>query len=70
MVYFICDEEDPAFRNRGRDHYVDAWLELVPAQGRVKPVVGSVVTLEDTTAKDHTESGQLDLDHLPTRGGE
>lgn len=42
----------------------EAWLDLMPPNGRIVSVKGDVVALEDLTAKDYIDSDRLDLDHL------
>ena len=69
VFWFIRNEDDPTFGNCGWDHYLDAWLKLIPADGRFKSVEGVVLTLDDLTARDYIESDPLDLDHLSERDG-
>ncbi len=65
--WFIRNEDEPSFENKGWHEYTDAWLALVPPQGRFKKVEGVVQTLDDLTARDYVDSDPLDLDHLSTR---
>ena len=65
--WFVRNEDEPAFENKGWDQYCEAWLTRVPAKGRFKTVEGVVQTLDDLTAREYVESDPLDLDHLSTR---
>lgn len=71
FFWFIRNGEDRSFMARAQsgDQFLEAWLRLVPASGRFKPVNGVVITLDDLTARDYVESDPLDLDHLSTRPG-
>ena len=64
IFWFIRHEEQSQFEGIGWDQFFKQWLKLVPKAGRFYSVEGSVVSLEDMTAKDYVESDQLDLDHL------
>jgi hypothetical protein len=64
MFWFIRDEEQNQFEGIGWDQYLEQWLKLIPESGRFQNVEGSVVALEDMTAKEYVESDKLDLDHL------
>ncbi len=67
--HFIREEDQQLpLDGKGWDQHVDAWLKLVPEQGRFTSVDGYVVTLSDLAAKDYVESDLLDLDHLSVRG--
>jgi hypothetical protein len=67
--WFIREEEAMDFEGRRWDTLLDSWLQLIPAAGRFRHVHGTVLALEDLTAKEYVESDPLDLDHLSTRGG-
>lgn len=64
MFWFIRHEDQIQFEEIGWDKFLEQWLKLIPEAGRFYNVEGSVVTLEDLTAKDYVESDPLDLDHL------
>lgn len=64
MFWFIRDEEQVQFEGIGWDRFLQQWLGLIPTGNRFKSVEGSVVALEDMTAKDYVESDPLDLDRL------
>jgi hypothetical protein len=64
MFWFIRDEQQIEFEGLGWDKLLEKWLELIPEADRFQNVNGSVVTMEDITAKDYVESDPLDLDHL------
>jgi hypothetical protein len=64
MFWFIRNEDNLTFEGMGWHELFKKWLDLVPESGRFKIVEGQVVTLEDLSAKDYTESDSLDLDHL------
>lgn len=64
MFWFVRDEEENQFEGIGWDRFLEKWLQLIPAAGRFSYIQGSVVSLEDMTAKDYVESDPLDLDHL------
>jgi hypothetical protein len=62
--WFIRDEDQNQFKGVGWAQFLNQWLRLIPESGRYKNVEGSVVALEDMTAKEYVESDPLDLDHL------
>lgn len=64
MFWFIRHEEQSQFGGTRWDQFLRQWLQLIPASGRFQNVEGSIVALEDMTAKDYVESDPLDLDHL------
>lgn len=68
MFWFIRNEDEIDFEGNRWESFVARWLKLIPASGRFTQVDGSVVTLDDLTARDYVESDQLDLDHLSARG--
>lgn len=69
MFWFIRNEDETTFEKQSWDVLLDAWLKRVPAQGRFTEVFGSVLTLDDLTAREYVESDPLDLDHLSSRAG-
>jgi hypothetical protein len=64
IFWFIREEEQVQFQGIGWDRFLEQWLKLIPVSGRYQTVEGSVVALEDMTAKEYIESVPLDLDHL------
>lgn len=64
IFWFIRDEDQSQFKGIGWEQFLERWLQLVPESGRYQNVEGSVVALEDMTAKEYVESDPLDLDHL------
>lgn len=62
--WFVRDEEQNHFKGIGWNQFLDQWLDLIPEFGRYRVVGGSVVSLEDMTAKEYVESDPLDLEHL------
>lgn len=66
-LWFVRDEDEPAFEGKGWEHYCEAWLGRVPSGGRFTRVEGVVQTLDDLTAREYVESDPLDLDYLSTR---
>lgn len=64
MFWFIRDEAQVEFAGIGWDRFLPQWLSLISVDERFKSVEGSIVTLEDMTAKDYIESDPLDLDRL------
>jgi hypothetical protein len=64
IFWFIRAEKDDRFQAREWHEWLDSWLELLPASGRFSAVDGSVVTLDDMTAKEYVNSDRLDLDRL------
>jgi hypothetical protein len=64
MFWFIRHEEVPNFNGRNWHELLHSWLALTPKGGRYSLVNGSVVTLDQMTARDYIESDPLDLDHL------
>lgn len=65
--WFIRNEDEPAFEEKGWHVYLEAWLARVKAKGRFQAVEGLVQTLDDLTAREYVESDLLDLDHLSSR---
>lgn len=63
LLLFIRDSGDHGFGGQPWDRWLDAWLRLVPPDGRFQ-VDGLVQTLEDLTAADYVGSDPLDLHHL------
>jgi hypothetical protein len=64
IFWFIRDEDQIQFKGIGWDQFLSQWLQLIPESGRYQSIEGSVVALEDMTAKEYVESDPLDLDHL------
>lgn len=64
MFWFIRNEQETEFQGIGWDQLLEKWLKLIPESGRFHKVNGSVLALEDITAKDYVESDVIDLDHL------
>jgi hypothetical protein len=64
LFWFIRAEEDNRFQDREWCELLDGWLRFLPASGRFSSVDGSIVTLEDMTAKEYVNSDRLDLDRL------
>ena len=64
IFWFIREGEHSQFKGIGWDIFLDQWLRLIPESGRYHNVDGSVVALEDMTAKEYVESAPLDLNHL------
>ncbi|RMG93472.1 MAG: hypothetical protein D6705_18670 [Deltaproteobacteria bacterium] len=67
MFWFIRNDDEPHFEEKGWDHYLDDWLRRLPPGGRFTSIEGLVQTLDDLTARDYVESDPLDLDHLSTQ---
>ncbi len=65
--WFIRGGNERDFDGKGWHSLLENWLKLIPPMGRYQHVDGLVVSLEDLTAKDYTESDPLDLDHLSGR---
>lgn len=65
--WFIRRDEVAAFAGKEWAEWLERWLQLVQPQGRFGSVDGVVASLDDMTARDYTESDQLDLDHLSQR---
>ena len=64
MFWFIRAEEDVLFKNQAWHELLDEWLKLLPPSTRFSAVDGTVVSLDDITAKDYLQSDRLDLDRL------
>lgn len=64
IFWFIRDPKQLDWNGSQWSDLLEKWLKLIPESGRFNNVEGSVVTLEDLTAKDYTESDPLDLDNL------
>ncbi len=67
MFWIIRKGDQPSFEKTDWFKLLEAWLKLVPEEGRFTTVEGLVTTLDDLTARDYVESDPLDLDHLSTR---
>jgi hypothetical protein len=64
IFWFIRADTDDRFQDKEWHEWLDSWLKLLPTSGRVSSVDGSVVTLDDMTAKEYVNSDRLDLDRL------
>jgi hypothetical protein len=64
IFWFIRADTDDRFQDKEWHEWLDSWLKLLPTSGRVSAVDGSVVTLDDMTAKEYVNSDRLDLDRL------
>ncbi|MCZ7664823.1 MAG: hypothetical protein M5U22_18730 [Thermoleophilia bacterium] len=64
FLFIPDDEHQKSVERPDWPHLLDAWLSLVPPQGRFVTVDGFVASLDDLTARDYAESDILDLDHL------
>lgn len=64
LFFFIRSEADVSFEGKGWQDFLDAWLKLIPPNGRFASVHGQVSALEELTAADYVHSDPLDLDHL------
>lgn len=62
--WFIREEGAEEFEGNTWDAMLAKWLSIVPPAGRFVRVDGTIVELEDLTAKDFVESDPLDLDQL------
>ena len=67
MFWFIRNEDEQNFKGQSWHKPLERWLQLVPPIGRFSPVNGTVLTLDDLTAREYVESDALDLDHLSAR---
>ncbi len=67
FFWFLRDGSAPTFKGQNWNDLREAWLKLVPKQGRFVDVDGVVVTLDDMTGTDYVASDPLDLDHLSSR---
>jgi hypothetical protein len=63
MFLFIRSDGDVDFEGTEWQHFLDAWLKLLPPDARFQSVHGQVSTLDELTA---SHSDPLDLDHLST----
>jgi hypothetical protein len=63
MFFFIRNDTDPDFKGTPWQHFLEAWLKLVPVTGRFT-AHGQISSLEELTAYDYVHSDRLDLDHL------
>jgi hypothetical protein len=64
MFWFIRAEADVRFKNKEWHELLAEWLKLLPPSARFSAVDGTVVSLDDMTAKDYLQSDRLDLDRL------
>ncbi len=64
FFWFIRAEEDDLSQDMEWHKRLPEWLNLLSTSGRFTTVDGSVVKLEDMTAKDYVQSDRLDLDRL------
>jgi hypothetical protein len=64
MFWFVRAEADVLFKNKAWHELLDEWLKLLPPSARFSAVDGTVVSLDDMTAKEYLHSDRLDLDRL------
>lgn len=64
MFWFIRENSQATSEGKSWADLLDAWLKLVPADGRFEIVEGQVTTLDDLTAAEYVNSDRLDLDHV------
>lgn len=64
MFWFVRAEEDVRFKNKAWHELLAEWLKLLPPSARFSAVDGTVVSLDDMTARDYLHSDRLDLDRL------
>ena len=64
MFWFVRAEEDVLFKEKAWHELLAEWLKLLPPSARFSAVDGTVVSLDDMTAKDYLQSDRLDLDRL------
>lgn len=64
MFWFIRADEDVLFKNKAWHELLAEWLKLLPPSARFSAVDGTVVSLDDMTAKEYLHSDRLDLDRL------
>ena len=64
MFWFVRAEEDVLFKNKAWHELLAQWLKLLPPSARFSAVDGTVVSLDDMTAKEYLQSDRLDLDRL------
>jgi hypothetical protein len=69
FFWFVRNDDDATFAGKARDGFLEAWMKLVPPEGRFTKVDGVVVTLVDMRAQEYVSSDPLDLDYLSTRSG-
>jgi hypothetical protein len=69
MFWFIRENSQVTFEGTSWADLLDAWLKLVPADGRFEIVDGQVTTLDDLTAAEYVNSDRLDLDHVSIGAG-
>ncbi len=62
--WFIRKDRDVDFEGKNWADLLDAWLNLVPENGRFTKIHGQVASLKELTAADYVNSDQLDLDHV------
>lgn len=63
-LHFIRDPAVVDVAGRAWDEHLERWLALIEKDGRFVDIQGSVVTLDDLTAREYVESDRLDLDRL------
>ncbi len=64
IFWFIRTEADDLFEDQAWHELLDGWLKLLPPSARFSSVDGTVVSLDDMTAKEYLHSDRLDLDRL------
>ena len=67
VAFWFIRDDSTDFEGRAWHEHLERWLELVPPAGRFTSIDGSVLTLDDLTAREYVESDPLDLDHLSAR---
>lgn len=65
--WFIRHADEPTFKDLRWDRFLEEWKKRIQPTGRFTRVDAVVLTLDDLTAREYTESDRLDLDHLSTR---
>lgn len=66
MFWFVKNSDDNSVPSDEWPHHLNAWLTLMPAQGRYKRVLAQVIALADMSAEEYITSDRLDLDHVST----
>ena len=64
IFWFIRAEAGDLFEHQAWHELLDSWLKLLPPSDRFSSVDGTVVSLDDMTAKEYLQSDRLDLDRL------
>lgn len=68
LLFWFIREDTSDFNDEQWSKFCDKCLEMISPQEKFHHISGMVAALADLTARDYTESDQLDLDYLSATG--